>query len=159
MDQPSNIRDAHGRFVPGNPGGPGRTRGRTSALRRAAEQAVTPDHLAAIMRKATRLALEGNLAAMRIVMERTCGKPAEAPAAGGEPLGITLPKLETAADCTAALDCVIAGICRGDIEREAGKLLIDAVQARVRAIEATDLEARLGELEQAAGMSQRRGSR
>ena len=48
-----------------------------SELRGAAEDAITPDHVAAMARKATRMGLEGDLSAMRLVFERTCGRVAD----------------------------------------------------------------------------------
>src|SRR5690606_37661206 len=88
----SNGRDERGRFTFGNPGGRGGPRRRSSELRRAAEDAITPEHVAAMVRKATRMGLEGNLTAMRLVFERTCGRAADAPIEA-EPLGISLPRL------------------------------------------------------------------
>lgn len=141
-------RDDRGRFAPGNPGGPGGSRRRAFALRLAAEEAITPEHVAAMIRKATRLGLEGNLAAMRLVFERTCGRAAEAPV-DAEPVGITLPRLATAADCNLAIERLVDGICKGSIDRDTAKLLIDAVQARIKAIEVHELEERLAQLEEA----------
>ena len=71
-------RDNRGRFMVGNAGGPGVPRRRTFELRRAAEEAITPEHVAATVRKATRMGLEGDLAAMRLVFDRTCGRATEA---------------------------------------------------------------------------------
>lgn len=142
-------RDERGRFAPGNPGGPGGARRRASELRRAAEEAVTPEIIAAMVRKAARLGLEGNLTAMRLVFDRTCGRAAEAPAEGVA-AEVALPQLRSVADCNQALDRVIAGVLDGSVDRELGKLLIAAVQTRLRGIEANELEARLVELEQAA---------
>ncbi|MFN7590331.1 MAG: hypothetical protein ACK501_13330 [Planctomycetota bacterium] len=142
-------RDAQGRFTQGNPGGPGGARRRPSALQRAAEEAVTPELVQAMMRKATRLALEGNLSAMRLVLERTAGRPPEAPV-DVEPIGIALPKLQTAANCNTAIEMLFDGIVKGTVDREAAKLLIDTVQTRLRVLEVTDLEARLAELERLA---------
>ena len=78
MTKPSADRDEKGRFARGNAGGPGRAKGRGYELQRAAQDAVTPEHVAAMMRKAMRLALEGSLTAMRFVMERTVGRAPEA---------------------------------------------------------------------------------
>src|ERR1043166_1196677 len=142
----SNGHDAQGRFTAGNPGGPGGARRRADEFRRAAEGAGTPQHIEGVMRRATRMALEGNLPAIRFVMDRTCGRPAEAPIEA-EPLGISLPRLKSAADCNLAIQQVVDGICNGTIDRDAAKLLIDAVQARLKAIETQELEARLAELE------------
>ena len=144
----SADRDGQGRFLKGNAGGPGGARRRPSELRRAAEDAITPEHVGAMIRKATRMALEGNLTAMRLVLERTTGRAPEAPTEL-EPLGISLPKMRTAADCNAAIEKLVEGICAGTIERDAAKLLLDAVQTRMKAIELNELEGRLAALEDA----------
>ena len=140
-------RDAGGRFAAGNPGGPGGPRRRSSELRRAAEEAITPEHVAAMVRMATRMGLEGNLGAMRLVFERTCGRSAQAPVEG-EPVGISIPRLRTAEDCNEAVGRLIDGICEGSVDRDAAKLLIDAIQTRLRAIEVNELEERLVQLEE-----------
>lgn len=142
-------RDANGRFTAGNPGGPGGARRRPSDLRRAAEEAITPEHVQAMMRKAMRMALEGNLSAMRFVMERTTGRAPEAPM-DVVPLGITLPRLQTAAHCNTAIERLFDGIVKGEVDRETAKLLIDTVQTRLRVLEVTGLEERLAELERMA---------
>jgi hypothetical protein len=142
-------RDAHGRFAAGNPGGPGGPRRRAHELRRASEEAVTPDHLRALIRKALLLGLAGDLAAIRFVVERTCGRPAEAPIEA-TPLGFTLPKLQSAADCNAAVEQLMAAFCSGAVDRETAKVLNDTIQTRLKAIELTDVERRLAELEKTA---------
>lgn len=86
---------------------------------------------------------------MRFVFDRTCGRAAEAPAEGA-PVEVQIPRLRNVADCNRALDEVIEGVLNGTMDRETAKLLITAVQARLRGIEATELEARLTELEQTA---------
>ncbi len=115
VDPPAPIpspREPGGKFAAGNPGGPGRPKGRrVTEGRRAVEEAVTPDMLAAAMRKCALLALQGNLAALRILLERTLGRPAEVAAA--EPLDIEPLRLRTAADCTAAIQKVTDAICAG----------------------------------------------
>lgn len=145
----SNGRDERGRFASGNVGGPGGSRRCASDLRRAAEDAISPDHIAAMVRKATRMALEGNLSAMRLVFDRTCGRATEAPAFP-EPLSVELPHLRTAEGCNAAIETLIAGICSGETDRDLAKLLLDAIQTRLKAIEVTEFEGRLIQLEQDA---------
>ena len=142
-------RDENGRFLPGNPGGPGRPPSRGKLLRQAAEDAITPEHVAAIIRKATRLALEGDVAAARLVLDRVCGRTPEAPS-GPEPVEIALPPLRTAADCNAAIDRLTEAICGGSINREQATLLMGIVQTRLKAIEVNELELRLTELEKHA---------
>ena len=149
MEELDPTRDRGGRFAKGNPGGPGRPRGSGNALRRAAEEAVTPEHVAAIIRRATRMALEGDIAAMRIVLERVCGRPHEAPAQGFE-LDLDLPNLRTAENCSHAIDLLLDAICRGSCDRDSAKVMLDVIQARMKAIEVSELEARIAELEEAA---------
>jgi hypothetical protein len=155
---PNDGRDTNGRFAQGNPGGPGGSRRRASELRRAAEDAITPEHIAAMIRKATRMGLEGNLSAMRLVFERTSGRAADAPTEA-EPVDLALPRLRTAADCNAAIEKLVDGICKGTVDRDVAKVLIDAIQTRLKAIEVSELEQRLTELEQATGTVSHSGVR
>ena len=145
----NNGRDQRGRFGAGNPGGKGGPHRRAAELRRAAEEAVTPEHVAALVRKATRMGLEGNLTATRLVLERVCGRASEAPATAAD-VEIQLPRLKTAADCGVALEHLVDGVCNGTMDRGTAQTLIAGVQARLRAIETTDFERRLAELELAA---------
>jgi hypothetical protein len=93
------------------------------------------------------MALEGNLAAARLLLERACGRAAEAPVET-EPLGIVVGRLHTTADCNVAIERLVDGITMGTVGGESAKLLIDAIQIRLKAIEVNDLEVRLAEMEQ-----------
>ena len=146
---PPDPRDANGRFAAGNPGGPGRSKGKGYELQRAAQDAIEPRHIDALMKKALRMGLEGNLSAMRFVVERTCGKAPDAPPTS-TPLDIQPLRLRTAADCTTALQKVTDALCQGTLDALHAKLLIDAVTAQAKLIEVKDLEARLAELERQA---------
>jgi hypothetical protein len=71
-------RDAQGRFVKGWKGGPGRPPAASVHEHRAAMvEAVTPSDIAAIMRKLVAEALDGDVTAARIVLERFFGRPAD----------------------------------------------------------------------------------
>ena len=104
------------------------------------------------------MGLEGNVQAMRLVFERTSGRPADVPPEAA-PLGISLPRLERSADCAAATDRVLQGMCDGLIDRETASVMLDGIQTRLRAIESTDLEKRLDELERAAQLTDFGGRR
>jgi len=97
------------------------------------------------------MGLEGNLSAMRFVMERTCGKAPDAPPVG-VPLDIEPPRLKTAADCTSAIQKVTDALCAGTLDLLHGKVLLDAIATQAKLIEVGDLEARLAELEKQAAM-------
>lgn len=157
MDTPDNGRDDGGRFAAGNRCGKGRPKGLGYELQRAAQEAVTPEHIQAIIRKATMLALQGNLPAMRLVLERTCGRAPEA-SAQGTPIEIALPTMGTAAECNRALQIVSEGIVAGSVDATNAKLLLDVIQTRLKAIEVQDLERRLTELEKAAAITDEPGT-
>src|SRR5690606_20931988 len=92
-------------------------------LRRAVEEAVTPELLTAVMRRVLRMALEGNMAAIRVVLERTCGRPAQQPT---EPaaLDFELPPLRTVQDCIVGTDRVAKAVCDGQLDGEAAKVFL-----------------------------------
>jgi hypothetical protein len=70
-------RDPHGRFTKGNAGGPGNPFARrVAALRAALLAAVTEEDLEAVARELVRQAKEGDLAAARLLLSYTLGKPA-----------------------------------------------------------------------------------
>jgi len=82
MEAPSpngmNGRDAQDRFLPGNPGGPGNPFARRCAgLRKAFLEAVSDADLQAIARTLVEHAEGGDLAAMKVVLLWTLGKPAD----------------------------------------------------------------------------------
>jgi hypothetical protein len=156
MDELPAPRDANGRYAAGNPGGPGRSKGKGYELQRAAQDAVTPEHVAGIMRKAVLLALQGNLAAMKFVLDRTCGRP---PEASQTPLDFALPNLRTATGCANAIDRLVEGISAGTIDLHSAKVMLDLIQCRMKAIELGEFEARLAELEKQAGTVELPGRR
>jgi hypothetical protein len=76
---PPNGRDAKGRFAKDNPGGPGNPFARrTAAFRKAAAEAVSDETVTAVMHKLAELALAGDLAAIKLFLAYTVGKPAPA---------------------------------------------------------------------------------
>ena len=75
---PETGRDAHGRFARGCKGGPGNPFARqTAAYRRAIRAAVSEDDIQAMARLLREQALQGNLAAIKMVFLYTIGKPGE----------------------------------------------------------------------------------
>jgi hypothetical protein len=159
LDSTASHRDDNGRFASGNRGGPGRPPGRGDALRRAAEEAVTPEQVGALTRKVLLMALQGNLTAARLLYERTCGRAAEAPAQPASPIDLSLPRLDTAAECNVALQRLADAISAGTVDREAARMLIDVIQTRLKAIDVSNLEKRLDQLESIADTVEHPGPR
>lgn len=145
MDHSRSSRDRHGRSAAGNPGGPGRARSRANALRRAAKDAISEKDVVAIMRKATHMALEGNPAAMRLVLKRA-GRLRRVTfddrAVDRNPQDGT-----TATTCALAIARIVDAMCAGTCECDSARSMIDVIKARLSAIELTDIESRLAELE------------
>src|SRR5262249_55055882 len=73
-------RDGHGRFAKGNRGGVGNPFARQVAgFRAAILQATTHDDIKAITKKLIEMAREGNLAAAKLLLAYTCGRPEQTP--------------------------------------------------------------------------------
>jgi len=71
-------RDERGRFLPGNPGGPGNPlAARVSKLRGVLLDAVKPEDMRAIVLKLVFLAKDGDTVAARILFDRVLGRPIE----------------------------------------------------------------------------------
>jgi hypothetical protein len=95
----------------------------------------------AITRKAIEKAKEGDMAAIRLCLERIL------PAVKSRPIEIELPAVETAEDIQAAQGAVIATMARGEITPDDASTIAGILESRRRAIETVELEARLSELE------------
>lgn len=93
------------------------------------------------MRKAIGMAKAGDMVALRLCLERIVPPRKE------RAVRFDLPPIETAADAVKASTTLVAAVAAGELTigqaAELGKL----VEAAVRAIEATNLERRLAELE------------
>jgi hypothetical protein len=75
-DAKAKDRDLLGKFMAGNPGGPGNPYNRQIAMfKRAIQSATTPEEARALTRKIYDMAMEGNLAAAKIYFTYTVGKP------------------------------------------------------------------------------------
>lgn len=72
-------RGPGGRFAPGNPGGPGNPyAGKVAKLREAGWKAIKPAEVKAVFRKMLDLALAGEVAAARLLLDRLIGPGVEA---------------------------------------------------------------------------------
>lgn len=72
----TNGRDANGRFVKGNPGGPGNPYAkRVARFRQILMEAVTEQDLYDLARKLVEKGKEGDVMATREVLDRLMGKP------------------------------------------------------------------------------------
>lgn len=129
-------------FQQGQSGNPaGRPRGSRNkstillqdTLDRSAERIVTI---------AAGMALDGNIGALRLCMDRLL------PRRKDEPVACELPPLEKPADAVAAMRTIAAAVGAGDLNADEALKLAKVVHIYLEALEAHDFEERLTELEQ-----------
>ena len=123
----------------GNPGG--RPRGSSNRATRAAELLLDGE-ATALTRKAVELALAGDQAALRLCLDRTVAPRRE------RAVELALPPIRSADDILAAIKVVSGAVGRGAITPGEGLTLSQMIEAFLRAIDASDFESRLRQLEE-----------
>ena len=135
-------RQHSGRFqkgVSGNPAGrPRGSRNKTSLL----AEALLEQEAESLVRQLIDLAKAGDLAALRLCIERLVPKPK------GRPLQFELAPISTAEDALQALYQILAGVGAGDLTAGEAQALVSMVETTLKAIEVHDLEQRLNALEE-----------
>ena len=144
---PKKHRTLKEPWKPGQSGNPsGRPKGsRNKAL--LALQALLDGEADEIGRKAVEMAKTGDVAAMRLVMERLL------PPRKDRPIMFTLPKLETAADAVKATAALVEAVSVGDITPGEASELSKLVDGFTNALKAEDLQKRVEAIEAALGAS------
>ena len=124
--------------VSGNPAGrpPGARHQATVAA-----EALLDGEAEAVARKAIELAKSGEMAAIRLVMDRIC------PPRKDRPIRFALPKLEQASDALAAAAAIVEAVASGDLTPSEAAELSRVVSAYAATLEAADFDARLRKLE------------
>jgi uncharacterized protein DUF5681 len=140
-NDPETTEKKPGLFEPGGPGGPGRPQGSRNAatlmLDRIADEAGK-----AILEKMIEAAKSGDMRAAELVLQRIW------PARKSRPIALTLPTIQSAADVVAAVGAVADAVGAGDITPDEGQAVASILEAKRKAIETVNLEARLSALEQ-----------
>ena len=128
-------------FEPGQSGNPsGRPKGSRNKATLAVETLLDGE-AEVITRKAIELAKKGDLAAIRLCLDRI------APPRKDRPIPFALPALGKAGDASASLAAIIAGVASGDLTPSEAGELSKVVDTYARALLATELEARVTALE------------
>jgi len=129
-------------FSPGSSGNPaGRPRGSRNIVTLAVE-ALLDGEAEAVTRRVINAALAGDMAAMKLVMDRVC------PPRKSRPLQIDLPDATDARGIAAGQGAVVAAVARGELSAEEATALSGLLEARRRALETEDLATRIQRLEQ-----------
>jgi len=130
-------------FPKGQSGNPaGRPRGSTNRATRAAELLLDGE-AAALSRKAVEMALAGDAAALRLCLDRTVAPRRE------RSVELPLPAINSAADILGAIKAVAGAVGRGAITPGEGFALSQMIESFLRAIDASDFDNRLRQLEEA----------
>jgi hypothetical protein len=136
------ARKTRGRpFEPGKSGNPrGRPKGHRNKATMAIEELLDGE-AEGLTRKAIGKALEGDMAALRLCLDRLLPPRRE------RPITFDLPKIESAKDAQAASSAILAACAAGDLSPGEATAVMDLVSTYIRTLEATELEARLSALE------------
>jgi hypothetical protein len=127
-------------FQLGNPGGPGRPQGSRNAATLALDR-IADEAGKAILEKMVEAAMSGEMRAAELVLQRIW------PARKSRPIALTLPAIQSASDVVAAVGAVADAVGAGDITPDEGQAVASILEAKRKAIETVDLEARLSALE------------
>lgn len=132
------------KFKPGQSGNPkGRTKGSRNQMTLAME-ALLDGELEALTRKAIELALGGDIAALRLCLDRVI------PPRKDRPVTFTLPAIASTHNAAAAMASILAAVSSGDVTPGEAAEISRLIDAYVKAVEATELHERISRLERAA---------
>lgn len=141
---PANAEKMRGnpKFQKGRSGNPkGKIKGTRNKATLFAEQLLQGE-LETICRRLLQEAVEGNMQAIKIVLDRLL------PPKRNIPIAIDLTKLENSSDALNAISYVTVAVSRGDLSVEEGEALSRMIEVYIRAVEAHDYETRLSKIEQ-----------
>ncbi len=131
------------RFEKGQSGNPqGRPKGASNKTTITIE-ALLEGEAEAITRKAIEKATEGEMAAIRLCMDRL------APPAKDRPVPFNLPPLEKAADAAKAASAIVGVVAAGELTPSEAGEVIKIIDAYARTLQAADIEECVERLERA----------
>ena len=133
---------AHKRWKKGESGNP---QGRPVGSRNKASIAVENlflDEQERLSRKCIKLAMRGNMQALKLCIERIC------PVRRDSPINVQLPRVKSVEDATKLTSTLIDKVTSGELTPSQGELLSRLIEKHVKVMQLTDLEARLQLLEE-----------
>ena len=128
-------------FIKGQSGNPN---GRPEGSRNKATilaQALFDGQAEELIQKCIQMALEGDSTAMRLCIERLV------PPRKDRPVNLDLPKMECVEDTVNAMAVISSGVADGELTPSEGQVLSGMVENYRKAIETTELEERISNLE------------
>jgi hypothetical protein len=119
----------------------GNAKSQTSDCRKTVVETLLEGEAEALTRKAIKMALEGDLSALRLCIERLL------PPSRERRIAFELPKVETAADALKASSAILVACASGILSPSEAGAVMDLVAIHVRTLEMTEIETRLAALE------------
>lgn len=130
------------KFQKGYSGNPkGKIKGTRNKATLIAERLLQGE-LETICRRLLQEAVEGNMQAIKMILDRLL------PLKRSIPIVVELPKLENSSDALNAIAFVTMAVSRGDLSIDDGEALSRMIEVYIRAIEAHDYETRISKIEQ-----------
>ncbi|WP_028955712.1 DUF5681 domain-containing protein [Sulfitobacter sp. 20_GPM-1509m] len=130
-------RNADGTFAPGNPGRPRGARHKVTE----AVQALLDGQTEALTQKAIDRALEGDVTALRLCLDRI------APARKDASVSFELPDIETMDDAANAARAILRAVADGEVTPLEAASVMAVVEQFRRTLETTEIERRITALE------------
>jgi hypothetical protein len=142
---PDNTEAIKGRFQKGQSGNPaGKPKG-TRHKTTIAMQALLDGQGEALAQKAIYLALDGDLVALRLCLERLL------PARKDSHVSFSLPEMKSARDTSSALAAILEAVSIGDLSPIEAQSIAALIETYRKTLETTELETRIKQLEERAG--------
>jgi hypothetical protein len=130
------------KFRKGESGNPkGRPQGSKHKTTLAAQDLLDGEAQAPFTRKAVELALNGNVVALRLCLERLI------PPRKDRPITLKLPKMKGVEGIPKALEAIFKAVAGGEITPAEGQSMAAMLEAYLKGVKLTDIEARLTTLE------------
>ena len=130
-----------GTFAPGQSGNPaGKKPGTRHTTTRAVEALLEGQH-EALTKKAVAKALEGDMTAMRLCLDRI------APPRKDSPITFDLPQIKSAVDAVSASSALLDALAAGEVTPDEAGRVMALLTAHKALVEAGELETRIAELE------------
>ena len=130
-------RKEDGTFTQGNPGRPKGARHKVTV----AIEAMLEGQQEALTQAAIDKALEGDVTALRLCLDRI------APARKDAPISFDLPSIETAQDAAEAARAILRAVAEGDVTPMEAATVMAVVEQFRRTLETTEVECRITALE------------
>ena len=131
-------RNPDGTFAPGNPGKPKGSRHRaTQALEQLMDGSAE-----ALTQKALDLALEGDVTALRLCIERIASPRKDTS------VTFDLPSMKTAAEAAGAASAILDAVAQGELTPLEGASVMALVENFRRVLETSEIESRISALEE-----------